>query len=605
MAKDKRPTQDGQRAGMDYYEYKRLHDLERMRQRAVEVSGDVEQPEPPQEQQPIEAAPSIADRMGKLFDGIKRNVRAPIEEDIDDQPLPEDEDVEQPDSLIDEADDQPIDEIDEPIDVPADHTIYQRQPDHAADELETKETLEPQLDDLAVDDSVDEQDLTELDQMDAEPEDAGDTDDLEITNPFDGAFEKLKLFGSGIKKRAGAFRERIAKVDEDDLDEDDDEDETSASGIAEAPVSPSLTMALSQDEPSSASRRRRKQAVLAVENDDEPLDDDPLGVIAPIDEQNFTHFMRPEAAPQTDESTESAADEVSDESEEQQPMSENENKRPQLTEKLADELNAAPALSRRERKSMAMAGSVTQAASKPSEPTEEEISHPVQPVDEPTQQFKPLRARSVKAVEPDEDDLLDDEDDEDDDDIQPKRGRFSRKRPVYRDEELDDDDYEDDYEEEFEDDDYDDDDYDEYDEDDDRYHISAGKRVLGFFKGLLLIVVLLVLALITMRILEGQGIVSFNGLRSTVGQMIPLEWALPEPDAAVQPAIVEPTDAPVELPTAEPTAEPTQVPVEEPVAPVVAPQLDDIVDQPVTPEPGAEGSPLELDNLDGDGQSAG
>lgn len=229
--------------------------------------------------------------------------------------------------------------------------------------------------------------------------------------------------------------------------------------------------------------------------------------------------------------------------------------------------------------------------------------------DQSTRKFRPVRVRKDEYA--DEDDLgaydLDDEaDDEDEDDEPPRRRRFGlgrRKRqardtddddsadedddqpPVKRRSpfaqlasEVPDDEDDDDYESDddlpvrryggkrrggasriYEDDDYDDydddydDEYDEYDEyDEDEPPLGFGKRLLRFIKWVLVIVIILLLAVITMRLLEASHVMSFDSLRSfgPMNAILPAPVETPsgmpsEPSAEPSPSVGAGIDAPV------------------------------------------------------------
>ena len=160
-------------------------------------------------------------------------------------------------------------------------------------------------------------------------------------------------------------------------------------------------------------------------------------------------------------------------------------------------------------------------------------------VDEPTQAFRPLRRsrgeddQRTRRFQPvrlagrlDEDAEDEDYEDDEDDDL-PVRGYAKRRHGglrVYRDEELDDedDDYDDDYDESP----YDDEEYDDaYDEE----SVSFGKRLLRFFRGLLIVVLVLLIAVLALRQLEANGRISLDVLRNSIGVLVPLDKVFPTP----------------------------------------------------------------------------
>lgn len=274
-----------------------------------------------------------------------------------------------------------------------------------------------------------------------------------------------------------------------------------------------------------------------------------------------------------------------------------ENQKAALTSRLSEELESTPSLSRKERKALAAgkqarasapatpaapavpvapavpAVSETPAATMPfSAPTTAKTAYSV---DEPTQEFHPLRTRAVR-IAPAAPVELDDEEDEDADmpvrrAPKPPKPPKEKKRRVYQDEDLDDEEYDDDrYDERYEED-YDD--YDDFDEDedderyDDEYHVSGGRRFLGFLKGLVVFILFLALCVLALRQLESSRVISLGGLRNAFGQ-ISLILPSPAPEATAEPV----ETAPAEVVTAAPTAVPTPEP--EPSIPAETPSAD-------------------------------
>ena len=277
-----------------------------------------------------------------------------------------------------------------------------------------------------------------------------------------------------------------------------------------------------------------------------------------------------------------------------------------LTQELAQDLDQeedtlsrrarrAAQVSRKERRVKAVHAPVQE----PEDEGEDEDQEP--PVDEPTQAFRPLRhayqeddqrtrrfqpVRKSHGTEPalDEDDEdYDDYDDYDEDDDLPVRGYARRRRGglrVYQDDDLEDedagyDDY-DDYEESPYEDDYDDDGYEE-----DR--LSFGKRVLRFLRVVLVLALVLLVAVLALRQLEANGVISLNLLRNSIGVLVPLDKVFPtplpeaepqvpdalatvQPQQSLQPSTisgqvsVSPTSSPADTP------QPTQTALEEPAA---------------------------------------
>lgn len=263
-----------------------------------------------------------------------------------------------------------------------------------------------------------------------------------------------------------------------------------------------------------------------------------------------------------------------------------------LTQRLSEELESTPSLSRKERKALA-AGVKTRAAIPAPAPVQpapvppapiavqpaptpvqpapaQRAAAPVQraaapaapaaampfsaptaqraayPVDEPTQEFRPLRARLTKNP-PIEPDLVEDEDDDLPLRRAPKPPK-EKKRRVYQDEDLEDEAYGDDRYEDYDEDDYDDYDEDEDDERFDHEDVSFGRRLLGFFKGLVVLILILALCVLALRQLEASRVLSLSGLRSAAGPYEAienfLENILPAPEATPAPEAAPETAAP-------------------------------------------------------------
>ena len=201
-----------------------------------------------------------------------------------------------------------------------------------------------------------------------------------------------------------------------------------------------------------------------------------------------------------------------------------------LSELLAEGMSDTPSLSRRERRALNAAGeSEKNAAKEVADDLEMDLSeNPVE--EEPTVEFHPVHKREEEKRAPlhksprkvlDELDYEDedDEDDEDDEeeDVKPTR-RKEKKKDKKRFEDDEDDEYDDEYDDD-EDDEYDDED--EEDEDDDEEESSFVKRLLGFFKGLLAVALIVLLVVFVLRLLEAGGRISLDWLRSGVGERLP------------------------------------------------------------------------------------
>lgn len=195
-------------------------------------------------------------------------------------------------------------------------------------------------------------------------------------------------------------------------------------------------------------------------------------------------------------------------------------------------------------------------------PKAPELKPVAESIDEPTREFKPLSKKSVRAAKEtslfdidDEDDQDEDDDeeaparfpffrgrknrdedededddededededydDEDEEDERPRRksrrSRSARKSRSARydddDEDDDEDDYDDDYDDEDDEEDDYDDDYDEdedYDDEDDR---PVGRTILGFFKGLLAVVLVLLALIVALNFLDYFNVLSLDPL---------------------------------------------------------------------------------------------
>ena len=581
------------RPDLDYYEYKKLHE-QRMREaapanfRPAPVKPEAEKPvAPAPERKPVEV----------VREPERKIARAPEAD---------------PFEALDLQDADELDLPAEPLDLPEENKslfsgmkalmkgVASRVP---ADEPEAQTANDsPRFDDGDED----------ADEDDVEPDDAP-----QIDNPIGDAFNKVKgLFQSARLKMA----ERRAAKSSETEEADDDEDQ--------APAKPAQTQDVADDAPV-LSRRMRKAAeamkpdeppILDIgevderevdelvsgpgttvhtgfEQDEAPKAAEPLVEIEPDDEDDdddlpsargtrifgFLKKFRGKSA-QSDWDAQPDADEPDGEEQEM-----DEQQKAVLTQRLSEELASAPTLSRKERKALAAGKAVrTQAPAAPAipagntvfaaAPSDEPATMPftaptsartAYEVDEPTQQFKPLRVRPARtaAPEPVRPVEFDDEYDEDEDDdlpvrkaakpAKPPKPPKEKKRRVYQDEDLEDEEYEEEgrYDDDY-DDDYDDE-YDDYDEDDERYedeyHVSGGRRFLGFLKGLLIFILFLAVCVLALRQLEASRLISLGALRDAAGQVVPINLILPSPQPTATPM-------PTEAPTAEPTVAPTPQP---------------------------------------------
>ena len=211
------------------------------------------------------------------------------------------------------------------------------------------------------------------------------------------------------------------------------------------------------------------------------------------------------------------------------------NNRKSMTEMMAEGMTETPSLSRRERRMLAeAAGNAASTANSLKEKAEDDldqISEAIAEDEQPTVEYKPVRAKAERkkpVVLLDDEDEDEDEDDEEEE-VETKKGKKAR-RPEKKREVYDDDEDEDDEDDE----DYDDDDDDDYDDDEDEDdEISVGKRIFGFLKALIAIFLLLALIVLALRVGESAGYVKLDWIRDKVGSRIGFVNTLfPEPDAS-------------------------------------------------------------------------
>jgi len=605
------------RPAMDYYEYKRMHE-QRLREAGAlnERATPVEAAPKPAAQipyrekeippaTPAQTTPDLKEELdlpeekSSLFSGVKALMKGVTSR------LPADEP---------EAQDEP-----EALDVPDGSEAEAPEGDEEAPEVAPDD--EPAEDD---DDAI--------------PDDAP-----QIDNPI----------GDAIHKVVGLFqsvRSKIAKRAPAQAEPEDDEDEVFAVPETEESTSEDDTAEESAAEESEPVLSRRMRKAIKSQEPEEDSGEPPILDIGPVAAEevdelvskpgttvraDFAEVDAPKAdpVPADDEPDDdddddddlpatrgtrlfgffskfkgrsAAADEDAYEPDQPDGKDETmqEEKRAALTERLAEELNSAPALSRRERKALA-AGKGKPASAAPAAPVKiasptasapaasdlpaatmpfsaPTATRPAFTDDEPTQEFRPLRARVAPPAPLDEEDEYDEDDDDDLPPVRraPKPAKEKKRRRVYKDEDLEDEYDEDRYDEDrydddrydddrYDDDRYDDDrydgyddydDYDDYDEEDDRYdddyYVSPGRRFLGFLKGLIAFVLFLALCVLALRQLEASRLISLTGLRQTVGQIIPLDAILPSPP----PEVMAPEATAEPEPTAEITQEETATP---------------------------------------------
>ncbi len=458
-------------------------------------------------------------------------------------------------------------------------------------------------------------DLSELED-DADDEAAEPDDAPQIDNPIGDAFLKVKGLFQKARGRIADRRQSQPDAEPDESDSQEDEPQADsepyassrrmrkAAQAAEPPIlaiepvdvrevdelvaKPGTTVraGFAEDQPFKNAPLTLEPEGEAVYNDD---DDDDLPAARGTKMFGFLKKMRGRAG----RAAEEADVDLTPPSGEDQRVDGSE--KAGLTQLLA-EGEGGPTLSRRERKALAAGKPIAApaVANAPAAPEKPVATMPfdaptasatppkaVFAVDEPTQEFRPLRPRPpikitkpapLRAAEPE----LDGYDEDEDDDLPVRRAPKPpkvKKRRIYQDEDFEDEEYDrgdrfDDYDE----DEYDD--YDDYDEDEDRYedeyHVSGGRRFLGFLKGLVVFILFLAVCVLALRQLEASHLISLGGLRSAVGQLSlilpsPEPTVAPVPEATVEPTLA-PTPEPTALPTTQPTAAPTAMPEETPGA---------------------------------------
>ena len=200
------------------------------------------------------------------------------------------------------------------------------------------------------------------------------------------------------------------------------------------------------------------------------------------------------------------------------------NKQKSMTELMAEGMSETPSLSRRERRMLNEAAG----AKTPAKEAAPALSDDSADVEEPTVEYKPVRTRPPKKapVVLDDDDDDDDEDDEEEEEVKKpaKAPKKKAKCPVYDDDDDDEDE--------------DEDDEDIDDEDDDEDDISVSKRIFGFIRALLAILLVLILLVITLRVGEAGGYLKLDWLRNGLGSRVSFVNTLfPEPADSAAPTI--------------------------------------------------------------------
>ena len=299
----------------------------------------------------------------------------------------------------------------------------------------------------------------------------------------------------------GLFARRANKADTDAEDEEEEETEEADDEDEELP---------SDDEAEDEAPKKTPQA--DDEEDDDLYDEN-------ASDEDWSQFIEDDG---DDDLSTPAAHNASDAQDMEGEQSTMDNKQKSMTELMAEGMSETPSLSRRERRMLNEAAG----AKAPAKEAAPALSDDNAEVEEPTVEYKPVRTRPPKKAPV----VLDDDDDEDEDDEEEevkkpaKAARKKAKRPVYDDDEDDDDE--------------DDDDEDIDDDDDDEDDVSVSKRIFGFIRALLAIVLVLILLVITLRVGEAGGYFKLDWLRDNLGSRVSFVNTLfPEPADNTTPTI--------------------------------------------------------------------
>jgi hypothetical protein len=442
------------RPDLDYYEYKRQHEQRVRLEAAPAVKPD---PVKPAAERPA-PAPEIVNRpVPEMVNRVNRPVPEaavnPASEPLD---LPDEDDL-----------DLPAEPLDLPEEKPSLFSgvkslmkgVAHRVPE---DEPEEREAHEHH--------GRHERPQPEIDEDEDEEGEATPGDGPQIDNPIGDALVKVKDLFLSARQKLTERRAARPQQPEDEPEEPVD-------------AAPAPRDADSGEAAPMLSRRMRKAARAYEETEQPPILDIPAMDEREVDElvsgpgttvhagfaEDLPESAKPPVREPDDEDDDDdlpsargtrlfgffrkvrgrgaepeAREDLEPEPEEEPSM--DEDQRSNLTQRLAEEMAGAPALSRRERKALAAgkpvpAASAVPAVATPAEaPAAMSLSAPAQtayPVDEPTQQFRPLRARPARTLAP-APVRLTDEDEEEEEEApvrKPLKPVKEKKRRFYDDEE--------------------------------------------------------------------------------------------------------------------------------------------------------------------------
>lgn len=421
-------------------------------------------------------------------------------------------------ALPDSADEAPADEL------PAD-SIESSEAD--VESAETPAPAAPTVDltndsaDATPDDESDDEDMVDIAAAPAEPaavhlqiideeaasdESGDDYEDDEDEDDEDDKDDEPSALNRLLSRVHGLFARRANRAD---TDEEDDEEEETEEADDEDEALPS------DDEAEDEAPEKTPQT--DDEEDDDLYDEN-------ASDEDWSQFIEDDG---DDDLSTPAAHNASDAQDMEGEQSTMDNKQKSMTELMAEGMSETPSLSRRERRMLNEAAG-TKTPAKEAAPA---LSDDSAEVEEPTVEYKPVRTRPPKKAPV----VLDDDDNEDEDDEEEevkkpsKAARKKAKRPVYDDDEDEDDEDEDDEDE---------DDEDIDDEDDDEDDISVSKRIFGFIRALLAIVLVFILLVITLRVGEAGGYFKLGWLRDSLGSRVSFVNTLfPEPADSTTSAI--------------------------------------------------------------------
>ncbi len=418
-----------------------------------------------------------ADEEEDYDDGIDGNAASEESDELTEAPA---ESVDE--ALTDIADETPVDSADEALADIVDAPAVGNEPVEPSDD-EDMVDVAATSDESAVQPRFIDDEIESDENGDADDEDDEDDDEPSVLNRL-------------MSRVHGLFARR---ADNADTDEEYEED-------SEADDENAVDNESVQTEPEDSSSEETPPA------DNESGDDLDLYDENTSDE-DWDQFIEED---DDDDLSTPAAHNASDAQDMEGEQSTMDNNQKSMTELMAEGMRETPSLSRRERRMLNEAAGVKT----PSKEAAPALNDDSAEVEEPTVEYKPVRTRPPKkapVVLNDDEDDDDDEDDEEEVKKPVKAVKKKAKRPVY----------DDDDDEEEEDEDEDDEDIDDDDDDDD---ISVSKRIFGFIRALLAIVLVLALLVIALRVGEAGGYFKLDWLRDNLGSRVSFVNTLfPEP----------------------------------------------------------------------------